>query len=110
MPTLLSILIYGSVFVHTAYAQSCASNYGACFAEGTDREAVPPSIGDDMVGFYEDLVASVEGHSLKRDIGSTVRLESGGIQEGILHRREDEKGSLCCRFLLQVMRNTKDKF
>ncbi|EEP78136.1 predicted protein [Uncinocarpus reesii 1704] len=66
-----------------------------------------------MVGFYEDLVASVEGHSLKRDTilsGGDGRFHDAAA--GILQRREDERGSLCCRSPMPclLVRNRKLSF
>ncbi|KAI1924070.1 hypothetical protein LOZ52_004474 [Ophidiomyces ophidiicola] len=74
-------------------ALKCAADYSPCFAAGTDRNAVPPSVGPDMAGLYTDLVASVEGHSLER-------------------RDDSDKGSLCCRSSMKclLLRNRKLSF
>ncbi|EAS37529.1 uncharacterized protein CIMG_02883 [Coccidioides immitis RS] len=89
-------LILISACIRGVCSLSCASDYEPCFAKGADRGASPPSIGDDMVGLYTDLVASVEGYSLKRHVLSVADPSSQGIAAGLLQRRDDERGSLCC--------------
>ncbi|WEW62027.1 hypothetical protein PRK78_007527 [Emydomyces testavorans] len=79
--SLLATLIFSSsALIPTVSALTCASDYEPCFANGADPDASPPSVRDGMVGFYEDLVSSVEGHSLKKRDGlaGAVDLEVGG--------------------------------